>query len=594
MRQQMTFDIETRGLKMSDEFICMAYTFGHKEETMICTSVEDAQEVICDAVDEGRTLVGHNIVSFDLPKLLWEERVKGRYDYLEEALLEADIRDTLLESHRLYPSLQSHSMEYWADSLSGPYGCPSKVKIGDFATERYELIAERCRKDVVAEACLAHYFVEQGALEIEGYDFEKKFFRLVIQMLANGVPYYPGALVKIRDAMEAESKESMDNCKKYLPRVNINSTSQVDAFLKEKHGQGLPLKMSWKKDKNTGRMEKKFSPSMDKRLREQIVQMHPEMRYLFEAKDHKTALDYVVETEKPKKRYIGQYRADSTIPYVPATFYPSLSYVGARTGRMQYNNPPVNQIPPIIRKAIGDDSKVLVGLDIVALEMAWLGYFLEEVCGETTIANQVKKGISAKKLTLEAFEPCLQWVKTYGNKTLDDVAKEINYSYMYGITKSTLMRNLNMPRETEQEQMNSEMMLQEAIDKRFPAMEQLTNYVLQDMQGTVVRGYYGTPVHTQPRNALNALIQNSGADYARRVMLVWWKMLCDEFGQMEVYPIIYNMDEIQILIDDEYCNNVAERIRQLQADLPDKAREDGIHWITEVDVQIAKRWSDSH
>ena len=598
---QMVFDVETRGLKMSDGFVCMSYTFDHRHTPRTCHSVEDAIDVVCEAVASGQTLIGHNIVTFDLPRLLWAERIDGRYDRLEEALLRADIRDTLYESHRLYPSQQKHGMEYWAHSLQGTYQCEDKVKVLDFATASVELIAERCVGDVTAEACLADFLCEQGALEIEGYAFEKKFFRLVIQMLANGVPYYPAVLEQVKERMLAESKDSMEYCRQHLPNVNINSTPQVEKYLQNKYGKGLPPKMSWKKNKDTGRMEKRFSPSMDKRLREQIVQMYPEMHYVFTAKEHKTALDYVVKTDKPKKRLIEQYAAKSSVPDVENTFYPSLSYVGARTGRMQYSDPPVNQIPPIVREAIGDDTKLLVGLDIVALETAWMGYFLEEVCAEPQIMNEVKQGLSAKKLTLEAFRPCLQWVKLHGTKTIEDVAKEINYSYMYGITLNTLMRNLNMPRANEQEITNSEMMLNRAIEKRFPAMDMLTNYVLQDMDGNVVRGYYGTPVHTEPRNALNALVQNSGADYARRVMYVWWQMLCEEFGQQDVYPIIYNMDEIQIMIDsewcapaEEWCATAEERCKQLVKGLPARAKKEGIHWITDVDVQFGTRWSECH
>ena len=577
---EIVFDIETEGLFIADRFLGMAYA-EKMDEVLYTDDYGVARSVLKEAMKDGLTLVGHNIVSFDLPKMLWEETHRYRDHDLRKLVMKATIRDTLVESRRLFPEQAKHGMEYWSERLCGEYDCKPKVVVEDFRTASRDLVRERAMEDVKAEASLADYFRTQlQALDvIEEYEFEQKWFRLCIEMVSEGIPIEMEMLPKLAKGLEKRKRNPEALLETYFPGVNFRSTVQVEKALRERYGAGLPKKRS------TG------NPTMDKRLSAQIKAKFPLMRYHYKAAQGRAALDFLKPKAKSAK-YLGNYVAKDYLGH--DRVYPKLKYVGTRTGRMQYGEPPIQQLPKQgVREAIiADDGWCLVGMDVVALEISWMAKLLSDVMGEERMLEQLKRGDCPKKLTLEAFKDCLKDVQLYGSQTMEDVAKMLNYAIPYGIGMKTIMYTLNMPDSSE-----SLELIATAIEERMPSMRGLERVLRDDMDGEVLKGYYGTPVLTEPRNALNSMVQNSGADYARRVMLCWWEELKKSFGEDDVRAVIYNMDELQCMVrltDSRDTEEVREICETITLWMPEAVKESGCEWVTGIDVKVGENWAATH
>lgn len=80
-----------------------------------------------------RVLVGHNIISFDVPVL---ERLLG-------IRIKAKLIDTLYLSWYLYPLRTRHGLEYWGED----FGIP-KPKVTDWDDQPIEVYINRCEEDV--------------------------------------------------------------------------------------------------------------------------------------------------------------------------------------------------------------------------------------------------------------------------------------------------------------------------------------------------------------------------------------------------------------------------------------------------------------
>lgn len=581
------FDIETTGLRMQDGFRCMGHALCDEaqpvKDPFVETVLGDAIEKIVGAINHGHTIVGHNIVCYDLPKLVFDEYQNYKTRTLLDALQIAEIRDTLYESRQLVPDRTAHTMESWSIFLAHEYDCKAKVVVPDFQTASLVLLMERVLEDVRAEAALADYLDRTFGVEecLQSYKFEREWFKVCVELVSTGMPLDMGEMSRIAEELQEMQFIPQYFVDRNFPGVNMRSGKQVDDALKKIYGKGLPVN------------PKTSKPTMSKKKRDQIVAWFPLMRYHYKVKDTSHALEFVKEPESSNIKYLGQHVARGIENR--NMVYPSLSYLGTRTGRMQYNNPPIQQVPKKVRGCIvAPEGWLMVGMDVVALEMACLGHLMHKVMDDEMIKKQVESGQSAKTLTLEAFRPCFANVKTYGGETLEDVAKELNYSLIYGIGHSTVAYRLNMPSQTTAQLNESVALVKECVAKRFPALEQLNRVVQDDMDGDVVKGYYGTPVITETWKALNAFMQNFGADYARRIMWVWHTELKRVFGNENVRASIYNMDELQCLVRGHTAKEVKSACDEVSKGLRQKFESHGWEWITGIDYAVGKSWDQTH
>ena len=577
----MIFDIETTGLRWDSKFQGAAWSAGYGEEIFFTRSMHKLIDHLIKTLEQSIYLVGHNIICFDLPWLLYNAGTHRKR--LLSALQKHSycLMDTLIMSQKLFPSRFKHSMDSWVPHLEAEYEVENKTEVEDFATASPELIEERVTGDVNINAALWDKFYEDmGAPEaVSDYEFDLEWFQVVLEMQVVGVPFDLPTAKRLSCRLRAQQALPRDRLQQRA-EINWGSRVQVHKYLQKHEGEGLPL-------------SKKGRPSLNKKNREAVCQKYPYLHDIFKISDAQSSLDYInPHSPEDSKKYMGNFLLKSPILAVPAV-YPKLSYVGTRSYRMQWSQPPLQQMAKTVRQVnILPEGWVFIGCDVVALEMTIFGYLLQEICGEDAIIQEIKEGKSAKKLTICAFGELFDKVVLHGAETIEDVAKQTNYSVLYGIAPATLAANLNLPKTS---QIKNQLL--GAIERRFPSFRLLTTTMTRmcDKNG-VIANMFGNKVVTEAWKALNAYIQSSGADYAKRMMWIVWKILkgIDD----DILPAIYNMDELQFVAPARVLKQHSESYikKEVNKYLPQlwNARHPDYPLLTGVDIKIGRSWKETH
>ena len=133
----LIFDIETDGLDPS-KIHCLSYMDLDSGSDEVHT-LSDYHDMRC-LFDERPTLIGHNIVNYDVPVI---ERI------LNMSLEECDLIDTLPLSWYLYPKRMKHGLAPWGETLG-----VSKPEIDDWENLDQEDYEHRCVEDVKINSLL--------------------------------------------------------------------------------------------------------------------------------------------------------------------------------------------------------------------------------------------------------------------------------------------------------------------------------------------------------------------------------------------------------------------------------------------------------
>lgn len=131
----IVFDIETDGLN-ANLIHCLSYLENGKMTTLF-----QYEDMISFLKKDDITLVGHNIIRYDIPTL----------ERLLKIKIKCNLIDTLALSWYLYPNKRLHGLESWGKLLG-----KEKVGISDWSqdSENYQ---ERCETDVEINSMLFNY-----------------------------------------------------------------------------------------------------------------------------------------------------------------------------------------------------------------------------------------------------------------------------------------------------------------------------------------------------------------------------------------------------------------------------------------------------
>ena len=136
MIHEVVFDIEADGFTPTKIHVVSAGFNGGK-----INSTDDYDRMRKLLSREDITLIGHNIIRFDIPVL---ERLLG-------ISIKAKLIDTLALSWYLYPNRSRHGLAYWGEEFGVP-----KPKVDDWVGLTYEEYEHRCSEDVRINTLLWH------------------------------------------------------------------------------------------------------------------------------------------------------------------------------------------------------------------------------------------------------------------------------------------------------------------------------------------------------------------------------------------------------------------------------------------------------
>ena len=441
------FDMETDGLLDSATKLHCAWCYiGTSDSYQLFRSANDLFVFLEKLLLQGYTLVGHNIIKFDIPCL---KRLVGKdftVDPKEQSI------DTLVMSRLIYPELMdrdirrkefpkkllgSHSLKAWGyrlGDLKGDYGETHE----DAWKEVNEDMINYCKQDVSVTVKLFHKVISKG-YPLQAIELEHNIAWLMAKQERNGFPFDKDKAVSLYAELSSKRQTLMESLVKsfgswkrlvgYKTYKRDNKKRGIIAgkeypIYKEEtfnpssrdHIARVMIARGWQPTVMT--------PSGKPQVNEETLKSAPDIP------EKAMLLEYLMIQKRISQLAEGDYawlkmmRVDKDgITRIHGSVNPN----GAVTGRATHSYPNVAQVPAG-RSPYGKECRELftapkgwfeVGVDASGLELRCLahymypfddGKYLHEILnGDIHTANQKAAGLPTRDLA-KKFIYCL----TYG------------------------------------------------------------------------------------------------------------------------------------------------------------------------------------
>lgn len=210
---RVILDLETDGLLEEATVIyCISY---YNIDNYQSKTLTDYNSMIDFLLQEDLTIIGHNIIRFDIPVA----------NKLLNINIKARLIDTLGISWYLYPLRKKHGLEIWGDELG-----VEKPKIEDWVNQNLSDYINRCEQDVVINTLLWNKMIDYLKMIYETSDGINRILR-----------YITFKLECAREQEEVGWKLDVSKCQENL-LILINEMTPKRAILVE----AMPVKISYK------------------------------------------------------------------------------------------------------------------------------------------------------------------------------------------------------------------------------------------------------------------------------------------------------------------------------------------------------------
>jgi len=549
------FDIETNGLN-PDRVHC------------ICAMLDDGESTVYNfiggntygnfrewlASEDVDTLIGHNIIGFDVPVL---RRLSGfRWDF--------NLRDTLVLSRLSNPSLEGgHSLRSWGERL-GNYKDDYQ---GGWEEYNHDML-EYCKQDVrVTKALYKHLDEQENTASSE---IEHKTADIIQKQTDNGMLLNEKRAYELLAEMkekvldiEDEVHERFEPLPIWIPLVHPgDKMHNKDGSISKRYQAQLDKGAHYFDESNWGYFE---YPEFNLGSRQQIA------RYLehfgWEPKAFTDKGNVIVDekvlksVDIPEAQLIVDYltltkRIAMVKSWVEAIdddtgrIHGKVNSCGAVTGRMTHSKPNCAQVPATKYDKDGNilwgfdggygadcralwivpDGYSLVGIDASGLELRMLAHYMDDdkytkevVTGDIHTANQKSAGLKTR-----------------------DQAKTFIYAFLYGAGDVKIGQVAGGGAKRGRE-------LKKNFLDNTPALRELRRNVQHKCKQGWVRGLDGRKLHIRSEHsALNTILQGAGAIVMKKALVL-----------LDGYARLYNIDYKFVLnVHDEFqCE-----VRKDQAD----------------------------
>ena len=222
---RLVFDIEADGLYWdATEVYCIVAYDVDSQKTYRFTPDNIEQGV--DFVLSASTLIGHNIVTFDIPVL---EKIYGKK-------YSGKILDTLIVSRLMYPDVRQHpfggnGLKHWGKHLNN-----SKIDFDDWSGYSEEML-EYCVQDVMLnyDILLAQKdFIKEFEKVIK---FETLVAQICFKQQLNGFGYNLPEGINLEQTLAVERAEYLDHLQTIFP-------DKVEERWSQKTGKQLKSKIT--------------------------------------------------------------------------------------------------------------------------------------------------------------------------------------------------------------------------------------------------------------------------------------------------------------------------------------------------------------
>ena len=575
---QLVFDIETDDLKATKIWCIVAQDVDTGQIYKYSpNNLDEGYKLLSNA----ETLIGHNIIGFDIPMV---EKFGG------VDLSHIPVIDTLVLSRLFNPTREGgHSLETWGYKLNY-----KKIEFNDYLNFSKEML-DYCVRDVQLNTVVLKKLREESkGFGKDSIALEQDVAKIIKQQETNGFkfdhinaellladlrekkqtiedevhntfkpkwvddkmvnPYIKkdGELSK-RGLTDDEYQRCLDtqNFKPFmrqkLQEFNLGSRKQIGEYL---------IDFGWKPERFTPTGQ----PIVDEKTLSQITHIH----------EAKLIADFLLLQKRIAQidSWIGAVQEDER---VHGFVIPN----GAITGRMTHRNPNMAQVPSV-NNPYGkecracwtvDEGNVLLGVDASGLELRMLAHYMNDEVFTNEIINGDIHTANQKLARLESR----------------DKAKTFIYALMYGAGDEKLGKVVGGNTS------DGKRARQHFFDNK-PSFKSLRDRVQRASAKGYLKGLDGRKLYVRnTHSSLNTLLQGAGAIVMKKALVLLDKTL--QLNTVD-YKFVANIhDEWQI----EVPKDKAEFIGKFAVDSIIKAGEHfNLRCPLDGEYKIGGNWSETH
>ena len=409
------FDIETNGL-LAEVSTVHAIVVADEEGTPeVYTDISAGLARLLEAEE----LVGHNIVSYDLPVL---EKLHG-------FVWAGPVFDTLIASRLLHPGRYVHTLKSWGERLGTP-----KVEIEtDYQTWTPEFEAYAVQDVVlgrsVAQDLDRHPFRSTPALKLET-DFQ----RVAARMERDGFGFDETAARQVHAELVGELDGLYDSILEHVPSQLVFPTKQ-ESFVPKSRNKRL----GYYADAPITKIAiTDFKPGAARHIATALERVHgwepqelgkdgiavvdatvlkglPDWPVVPLLRAYKDIADQLEKLATGRTAYLKKVSSHTGSPRL----HGSINGLGCITRRVSHSSPNIGQVPK--RRAIRElfiphPGHVLLGADLAGLELRLLGHYLHHWDGGAYGRELINGDVH--QLTADRLDCTRPQAKTFAYATL--------------------------------------------------------------------------------------------------------------------------------------------------------------------------------
>lgn len=504
-------------------------------------------------IEDQDLLIGHNIISFDLPvlKKLWNLNTNSN-----------PLRDTLIMSRLLNPVLEKgHSLDSWGVRLG-----LKKGDFSDFDGGLSEDMVDYCIQDVEITHALFTHLTDSLLDWGQSVDLEHETAMVVKKQEENGfkldVPKCMSMLANWQQTLMEIEEELQQvfqpiTTERYSDKTGKRLKDKVEVFNPGSRKQIAERLMSlgWKPRKHT----EKGSVIVDEKVLQtvKIPQAKPILRYLLLQKRVAQVKSWV-ENVSERGRVHCKVRTN-----------------GAITGRMTHSKPNLAQVPRVGSEYgeecrsvwTVEDGNVLLGADASGLELRMLAHYMDD-----------------KNYTKEILEGDIHTANMKAAGLTDrDQAKTFIYAFLYGAGPAKIGQIVGGGEREGRRLIDSFL-------KNTPALQKLKDKVSRLAEKEWLPGLDGRRLIVRSQHAaLNTLLQGAGAIVMKQALIMLNRKLIH--ANMDARFVANVHDEWQIETTEQDAETVGhfavQSIRQAGIRLNLRCPLDG-------EFKVGLTWAATH
>ena len=575
---KLVFDIECDGLKPTKIHCIVAKEVNGPVYKFPPHKLNEGVELLKSA----ETLIGHNILSYDLPVLK---------KLMDVDLMDKNIEDTLVMSRLFNPIRENgHSLKTWGYRVK----FVKQEQPLDF-NEYTPQMMEYCANDVRLNEIVYLALLKEGdGFSEESIDLEHKVAKIMAQQESNGFKFdeqqatmllaqLKTKMYEVTDEVQRTFKPRMVDVKLVTPKLKKDGELSKSGLTTEEYdkliasGDYKPFMRQELQEFNLGSRKqigeylidfgwepKRFTPTgqpiVDEGTLKKITHIH----------EAKLIADFLLYQKR-----IAQVQSWLDALEEDGRVHGSVIPNGTITGRMSHSHPNMAQVPAVY-SPFGkecracwtvDEGNVLLGVDASGLELRMLAHYMND---EEYINEVVNGDIHTTNQNLAGLES-------------RDTAKTFIYALVYGAGDEKIGSVVGGNRKQGRE-------LKQRFLTNLPSLKTLKDKVQQAARRGFLKGLDGRKIYIRSEHAaLNSLLQGGGAIVMKKGLAILANRL--QLSSTP-YKFVANIhDEWQIEVSECRANKVGQLAVQ---SIIDAGKHFNMRCPLDGEYKIGGDWSETH